>query len=243
MLHDMRAALGFLTVVPAGEVHEGARPVPWFGAVGWLLGGLGALLAWAGSIVSGDGRVLLCALLVVAGWGVLTRFLHWDGLADTADAIWGAPDVEGRLAIMRDSRSGAFAVVCVVFVAMAQVFAVAQLISWQAYGLILIVPVIGRLSATLALATIPPARSDGLGAALAGRLSRSGVAVTVVLTLPVLAFAVRFPVTVALSLLAAWSVPRLLARSVRGITGDLLGASVLIVETIALVVAAMAGGW
>lgn len=242
-MDGLRSAFAFLTILPAGEPREGARPVAWFGVVGWGLGALGALVAWAGSLVAGDGRVLLCALLIVAGWGLLTRLLHWDGLADTADAVWGAHDVDGRLAIMHDSRSGAFALAAVVFVAMAQVFAVAQLVSWEAWGLILIAPVLGRLSALLALATIPPARPDGLAASLAGPLSRGETTVAVLTALPVAAFAVRFPVTVALSLLAAWGLPRLLARSVRGITGDILGASVLLVETLTLVIAAMAGGW
>jgi len=243
MLKDFRAAVSFLTLVPAGDSGPDAVPAPWFGLVGWLLGAVAALFAWATSGVAGDGRILLVAVLIVGGWAVLTRLLHWDGLADTADAVWGAHDAESRLAIMHDSRSGAFAIAAVVFVALAQVFAVAQLISWQAYGLILITPVLGRLSATVALATISPARTEGLAASLAGRLTPRGRIITVVCAVPLAVFAFNFPVTCVLGLLAAWGVPKLLARSVNGLTGDILGASILLVETITLIAAAMAGGW
>ena len=47
-------------------------------------------------------------LLVVAALALLSRGLHFDGLADSADGLFGGYDREHRLAIMKDSRIGTF---------------------------------------------------------------------------------------------------------------------------------------
>ena len=51
--------------------------------------------------------------------------------------------------------------------------------------------------------------------------------------------AVSVWMTAGVSLIALFAVPRLLARPVGGMTGDLFGATVLIVETIVLVTGAV----
>src|SRR3546814_6705492 len=44
-----------------------------------------------------------------------TGALHEDGLADTADGLWGGATPERRIEIMRDSGTGAYGVLALVF--------------------------------------------------------------------------------------------------------------------------------
>ena len=109
-MKSLRLAIGFLTVLPVAPVHSGpmgpARA--YFPLVGLGIGGLLAGLDIAASQVLPPpvvGALLVAALLV------LTRAIHTEGFLDACDGLWGGHDREARLAILRDSHVGAFAVV------------------------------------------------------------------------------------------------------------------------------------
>ncbi len=89
-------------IVPADVFGRGQA---FFPAVGLLLGGLLAGAGWLLRDELGPGLTgwLLAALLLI-----LTGGLHADGLADTADGLFGGHSPQRRLAIMRDSAIGAF---------------------------------------------------------------------------------------------------------------------------------------
>lgn len=246
LLRDIASAVRLLTVVGVPGT-EGARPVQYFTWVGWLYATLGAglvaLVAWLGR--TGALFSLLSAALVIASWGVLSGFLHWDGLADSADGIGVRGDSTHRLDVMRDSTIGAFGVGAIVFVALVQVVALAAAIDahvWWALG----APVVGRCGAALALWHRKPARADGLGARYSGSGGAVGHAVLFVALLP-LAF-LPFPpsparlIAVTGCLAAAALIPSIFTRRLGGVTGDVLGATILLSETLVLVVAALGGG-
>ncbi|MBN2404210.1 MAG: adenosylcobinamide-GDP ribazoletransferase [Coriobacteriia bacterium] len=240
---DIRSAIGLLTLFPVGAVREDARPTAWLSWVGWILGAAASGMAWVVSLFDTSMlQTLVVAVLIVAAWAVASRLLHWDGLADTADAIWGGSSPSRRLEIMRDSRSGAFAIIGVVLVAFLQVSAVAVLLESHLWWTFVAAPVFGRLSATIASWTLTPARADGLGASVAGSPRPGEVIIAALSAVGTLTF---FSVTrlavVVFGVVLALLVPRFLARTVGGITGDTLGAGILLVETAVLVFAAMVG--
>ncbi len=114
---------------------------------------------------------MLVGAAVIAAWALLTRFLHWDGLADTTDGLLGGSTPERRLEIMRDSRVGSFGVTAIVMVALLQVVGHRRL-SWPRAGS-------GRCSPRrswegwlrpVAALDEPAARSDGLGTQRCGPL-------------------------------------------------------------------------
>lgn len=253
--HDAAAAVGFLTLLPFGrEWREGAPPraVGWYPWVGWLLG-LPAAAAVAVAVkLHGHAPVgadMLVGALVVGAWAVLTRFLHWDGLADTADGLWGGHDREHKLEIMRDSRIGSFGAAAMLFVAMVQVSAVADIVHGGVVWPVVAAPVLGRFAASLGAWTLPAARREGLGLTAMGRPGIYEVAVAV-LAVAVLHF-LRSPLpgfgaeglrligVTLVGLIAGFAVPRMLAKQVGGMTGDLFGATVLIVEMVVLVAGAV----
>ncbi len=128
---DSRAALAFLTVVPAATLGEpagikpnfrrGARSFPLVGVVVGLAGGLVLALAMAIGL-----SPLIAAVLAVLTTVLLTGAMHEDGLADTADGF-GGDTSERKLAIMDDSRVGTYGAVAIGFSLLLRISALAAL--------------------------------------------------------------------------------------------------------------------
>jgi adenosylcobinamide-GDP ribazoletransferase len=245
-LTDFAAAIGFLTLIPIGRVWpEGGQPrsVGWYPWVGWVLGGVTVMPLWALTRLSGPvagSRALVAGVCVVALWAGLTRFLHWDGLADTFDGIWGGETRERRLEIMRDSRIGSFGAAAMLFAALLQVATVTALIERGSLWVVVAAPVIGRFAASLAAWELPSARKEGLGLTAMGapglydRLAAGAAALFLLVFVIAGVPSHAFIIVVAGGLAAGSLVPRALARSVGGMTGDLFGATVLLVEVCVL---------
>ncbi len=232
-------ALTFLTVLPwprLGQVGPGdlARSMFWFPWVGWILGvGFwGALLAFRSVFPPAAAAALLLTLTVLA-----TRGLHLDGLADTVDGLGGGTTPEKRLAIMKDSRLGAFGAVSL-FLALLLKFAF--FLAWvgktPGFGLILY-PVISRWGMVFLAYLSPYARPEGgLGQAMT-----SGVTGRALLgaTLSALALALLTAKISGLLLLAAagavvWLLGIYFRKRLGGVTGDVLGAANEVLEILVL---------
>ncbi|MFH1034746.1 MAG: adenosylcobinamide-GDP ribazoletransferase, partial [Pseudomonadota bacterium] len=167
-------ALQFLTVATVrSDLRAGPedlrRSRAWYAPVGLLLGCVLAGLAWLLGLRLPS--LPLAALLVVL-WAGLTRFLHLDGLADTADGLVHLTTRQRALEIMKDSRVGTFGLCLVVGILLLKFAALSSLSGPRLWGALLLVPGLGRGLAALLAAFMPPARAEGLGAAVAGAASR-----------------------------------------------------------------------
>ena len=91
---------------------------------------LGFILGEAADLISTflHAPTLVVASLVVAASTWITRALHVDGLADTADALGSGAPAEKALAIARKSDIGPFGVVTLVLTLLIQVSCLAALI-------------------------------------------------------------------------------------------------------------------
>ncbi|GAA2961846.1 MULTISPECIES: adenosylcobinamide-GDP ribazoletransferase [Streptomycetaceae] len=172
--HGIRFAFGTLTVLPV-RVSRWDREAARAGMLCAPLAGLAVGLSAAASgvllLLAGSGP-LLAAVAATALPAVLTRGLHLDGLADTADGLGSARPAEDALRIMKRSDIGPFGVITLLLVLLAQVAALSELYGrgW-AHGALgaAAAAVVARLALTLASRRgVPPARPDGLGAAVAG---------------------------------------------------------------------------
>lgn len=191
---------------------------------------------------------VLAAALAIAALAWLTRALHLDGLADTADALGSGRPAADALAIARRSDIGPFGVITIVLVVLLQVLALGDLLSRGAGGGSLVVAVVtGRLAITLACTRgIPAARPDGLGATVAGSVPRTATIALIVIWTAVAASsvlrahgigtAVEVAVAVLGALLGATLVVRTATRRLGGVTGDVLGAVAEIATTAVLVI-------
>lgn len=126
-------ALRFLTIVRTPPSRAAiapdwlARCMKYFPLVGAGIGVVSAaMFLLAGQIWSPT----VAAMLAVATGVVVTGALHEDGLADTADAFGGGWSTEKRLAIMKDSRIGAYGALALGFGVALRIAALAALSPW-----------------------------------------------------------------------------------------------------------------
>ncbi|MEU9052777.1 adenosylcobinamide-GDP ribazoletransferase [Streptomyces sp. NPDC048384] len=250
-LHGLRFAFGTLSVLPVRVSRwdrEAARGGMLCAPLVGVVLGCGAAAAALVLLFLGAGP-LLAGIAGAAVPAVLTRGLHLDGLADTADGLGSGKPAEDALRIMKQSDIGPFGVVTLVFVLLAQVAALAQLYddSWARGALATVVSAVAaRLALTLAARTgVPAARPEGLGAAVAGVVPvRVAVAVALAVTGTAAAAGTLLGTDgiarTALAVLAALASAELLLRHCTrrfgGVTGDVFGGLAETAATTALVV-------
>ncbi len=182
----VRLSVGTLTVLPTAPPRSvGPEAAGWAMALAPVVGLLLAAPAVALiRVLGGDeplrsaspGRLspLLVAALVVALLALLTRGLHLDGLADTADGLGSARPAGEALAVMRQSDVGPFGVLTLVLVLLVQVGSLAQLLT-RGFGTpaLVVALVVSRLALPVACSRgVPAARPEGLGHLVAGSVTR-----------------------------------------------------------------------
>jgi adenosylcobinamide-GDP ribazoletransferase len=249
--HGLRFAFGTLTVLPVTVTRwdrEAARGGMLCAPVAGLVVGAGAALVGVTLLAMGAGP-LPAAVATAAVPAVLTRGLHLDGLADTADGLGSGKPAEDALRIMKQSDIGPFGVITLLFVLMAQVAALFQAYeaSWGRGVLAAVVSATAaRLALTLAARTgVPPARPEGLGAAVAGTVPVRAAALVALAVVGTAAGAgallgsydlVRAPLAVLAGCASAELLLRHCTRRFGGITGDVFGGLAETAATTALVV-------
>jgi adenosylcobinamide-GDP ribazoletransferase len=172
-------ALGTLTVFPVPAPTSVERRV-----AGWAMT-LAPVVALPLAaipvvVVTLDGPPLLLAALAVATLAVLSRAIHLDGLADTADGLGSGRRAADALMIMRKSDIGPFGVAALVLTLLVQVTAVASLDDAWAVGAAVVVS--RGMLPLVCVRLFAPARVDGLGATVAGSVSwwQAGLALAMV---------------------------------------------------------------
>ena len=248
-VRDARLAVSLLTLVPTGATWpdgEQTQVAAWFPAVGAIFGlvGYGVVKAFAALHAQSRAAYVVAALVVVA-WALMSRLLHWDGLADVADGFWGADERTRRLEIMSDSRTGAFGATAVGLVVVLEVAAIGAIVARPHELPILLVPVLSRFSATAGAWLGKPARPGGLGRAVTGRPTWLSVVIGIVplvaaLTGVWLGFNATGLALGFFGVLVAFAVPHVLSERFGGVTGDVMGASVLLTETVLFAAFALA---
>ncbi|MER7399308.1 adenosylcobinamide-GDP ribazoletransferase [Streptomyces sp. NPDC000151] len=236
----LRFAFGTLTVLPV-RLTRWDRPTARGGMLcaplAGLVVGLCAAALGAALLLLGGGP-LLAAVGTVAVPAALTRGLHLDGLADTADGLGSGKPADDALRIMKQSDIGPFGVLVLLLALLAQVAALYELYAagWAAGAVAAVAgAVTARLALTLASRTgVPAARLEGLGAAVAGTVPvRAACAVGVAVVAVVAATglgaygdpygAVHAAVAVLLGLAAGEVLLRHCVRRFGGVTGDVFG--------------------
>lgn len=252
-MNSVLESFRFLSVlpVPGGRADERglAGAVAWFPLVGAALGGLLALTDYACGKAFPPSASLLTAALVLTVYAVFTGGLHHDAVIDVADAFLARKSTEERLRIMKDPHAGAAGVSAVVLLELVELGAIYALPASTAgaaghfrTACLVSFPILGRWAMSFMCVRFPYARPEGTAAAMVGDSKVRHLAVSTALTLVALSalfvFLVRIPLLIPVLFVStlgfAEVAGRLFARSLGGVTGDLIGATGFFVECLVL---------
>jgi adenosylcobinamide-GDP ribazoletransferase len=221
---------------------QGMKWMPLVGLLAALPGAAGFVLAdvWLGREVAAITAVIL--LITVTGG------LHLDGIADTADGLFSYRSRERMLEIMRDSTLGTNGVIVLVLTILLKYIFLRNIPDGGAILAVLITPVLGRMALTWHSASARYAREErGIGDYVNQTgLAQAGAATLVSLVLVsglLVLFGVQpalIPAVVLLLHLAPITLAVLFAVYLKwrlgGITGDTIGASIELAETLSFFV-------
>lgn len=210
-----------------------------FPGVGWVVGGLTALVFW--------GLVEMLPVQPAASWVAavlstafsigLTGAFHEDGLADTADGLGGAVSRERALDIMKDSRIGSYGAIALVLALIAKVLLLGLLVqasgAQQAAWALFAAHVSSRLMPLFMIRTLPHVgdTAQSKSKPLAESISTAGLLAGLAWWAAAMALAgwmapgmPWLPAVIGALLGLAW-MWRLLQRRLQGFSGDGLGAT------------------
>ncbi|MFF0542237.1 adenosylcobinamide-GDP ribazoletransferase [Nocardia thailandica] len=239
-----RLALSWLTVLPvrgpdAVDRTAAGRAITVAPLVGSLLGGAAALVLW--SLTALGAAPALAGLLAVGALALLTRGMHLDGLADTADGLGSYGPPERARQIMKSGSVGPFGAAALVFALGVQGLAFGALADGGRWWAVVVAVAVARVGVVLVCRRgVDAAPGAGFGALVAGTQPRA-VAVawfTVAAVSALPAVPQHFwqgPATVAVALAIVMFVSRHAVKRFGGLSGDVLGAGVEIAVAIAAV--------
>jgi len=218
----------FLTRLPGPKSlkwsdDELAASTPYFPAVGIIVG-LIATLAWLIGYAGWGPN--LAALFAVAASILATGAFHEDGLADSADGIGGAFNIEKKLAIMRDSRVGTYGSVALILIVLAKVLALTQIEPASVPAILITAHVVARWSSLPLIYNNTYVREQGTGKPFAATVTAKRLIAASLFSVICVVCCVQMH-AIAVVLIAVISVlvsQWYLRRKLGGITGDVLGA-------------------
>lgn len=203
--------------------------------VGLLAGGV-----WAGAwlLLRGAPGPVRAAVCAAVPW-LVTGFMHLDGYMDVCDAVLSRRDLATRQRILKDSHCGAFAVICMVLLAMAQWSAFLSMEDVPLLPLAL-VPVASRAAAAVAVLTLRPMSTSQYSAMVRGGapLYVAAAVLAAACAVPAVLWGSFAPLAAAVGYgLAVWHG----FRQFDGMSGDISGFGLVLGELCGAVVLAIGG--
>lgn len=237
---DIATALALLTRLPVRAAFERSAEAAWaYPLVGVVTAFIAALPAWI--LLAMGVPPMLVAIVWVAAHVVMTGAMHEDGLADSADGLWGAWERARRLEIMKDSHIGSYGVIALCLSLCARWAAVGMILQQPGwFWTLMAVDIASRAVMPALMAALPHARASGLSHAQ-GQPSRetAGIAAIVAIVALVLTTGGGAFGLILIAALTALACGAIAKTKIGGQTGDILGASQQLTE-IALLFALVA---
>jgi len=253
MVRDaLRLSFGTLTAIPMPPPERIDRRV-----CGWAMTlapltqipAVVALLLWGWVVREAPVPPLLAAAIALVALTLSTRGMHLDGLADTADGLSASYDRARSLDVMRRGNIGPSGVASVSLVLLVDAAALASLLTTGPGVVLACLSLIAsrHLLAWACSAGVPSARTEGLGATVAGSVRPVVTGLGFVLLLVISALMTGWsglpgwtgPVTMLAAALGGVAVIARATRRFGGITGDVLGAVIEVSLAVALTTSAL----
>jgi len=234
-MRNLRIAFGLMTTLPIRlpddwSAGDSGRAAVWYPLVGFVVGAL-TWLAWTGARLLFS--PLVAGVITLLVWVALTGGLHLDGLADCCDGLLASASAERRLEIMKDPHVGAFGVIGLILVLFLKAAALASIASDSGFA-ILLAASLARWC-ILPAGLLPLARPSGMGADFASGFRRSLILWGAIIPVAVaLLLGMRGVVSLLAGVGAAALILWFATSRIGGVTGDVFGMLVEIVETVVL---------
>lgn len=253
LIGDCAAAFVLLSRLPTGWHQFPADNPPNFTSALWAFPVVGLVIGSATGLTLSGAAALALPPLVAAALAIFVSLLlsgamHEDGLADMADGFGGGHDAESKIRIMHDSRIGTYGVLGLTLTVAIRIGLYMTCLGiFSGWDLVLFMAVLqaaGRFQPVVQLAAFRVSPHASL-AQLTGRPGAARLAVAAVICLlpmiwllgPVVSASMIIPALA----LAIWT-GQLATRHVEGLTGDVMGATVVLAEIIMLLCWASVGG-
>jgi adenosylcobinamide-GDP ribazoletransferase len=235
-LRALHSAVMFFTRIPLPSLsnYDSAdlqRSSAYFPLIGWLVGGMAALVWWGAvqvwppAVASG---------LSLAATLIMTGAFHEDGFADLCDGFGSGAPRERVIEIMRDSRIGAFGAIGILVMLALKWQTVAALPlqpAWLAPALLCAAHAISRGAVGTLMTTLAYVSGQGKAKPLGTVLRGGRLAFSLACALaPLLLLPTRFWWTLAAVAAARGVMAWLCKRRIGGYTGDCLGAAQQVCE-------------
>ena len=179
MYAHFATAFSFLTRLPLPGLSTQtysqetlSASMAWYPLVGLSFGLPAVAMVWLGSLLQLDPTLTAFGVLLLPY--LLNRFLHFDGLCDVLDGFLADRPAVERLAIMKDSRNGSFAMGGAILFLLGKYLVLLNLLEtgFSAMLVVLLAPVLARwILVPMAYKAHYP-RERGTALALVGRIPR-----------------------------------------------------------------------
>ena len=219
-----------------------------------LVGAIIGALWWAAGLlfVTVSLPVMLAAAILTLTPFFIAGFMHLDGYMDTSDAYLSRRSLEDKLRILKDPNVGAFAVIMLAVLLLLQFAAVYTVIenadgSGRYLKLLIAVSVVSRSCAALSIFVLRHIPQSSYAAMLGEKTGAPPKIFIVAMGLGAIAlsfvYAGIFGLIVGLAVILGyvWSM-RVVYKDFKGVSGDLLGYSLVISELCGLIALALLQG-
>jgi len=228
-------AVQFLTRIPAPinlaiNDQQLGLSVLYYPLIGLLIGGLLVLLSLALTHIA----VPLQAALLLIFWVFISGGLHLDGFADCTDA-WagGLASPQRSLEIMKDPAVGPIATISLVLLLLLKWTVLTEILVKSQFTGLLLAPMLGRCAILALMLSTPYLRQHGLGSALTQALPKTAAKFILISCLLLGFSCLDFLPVLFIVLMCLW-IRALAMHRLGGVTGDVYGAVVELVEVATL---------
>ena len=253
ILESANIAFSMYSIIPMLRIDWNSQNMKYalcyLPCIGLVIGALQGVMLWGLSQYTELNSILLAAFAVLLPV-LITGGIHMDGFCDTMDAIGSHQTIEKKLEILKDSNSGAFAVIgCASYFIMsfAAWYSAIDLCGTAAFWTLMLTFTLSRSLSGLAIVSFKCAKNSGLVSMFAKAADRKKarivLAIWVVLTsCAMLLISVKTGVLCILTAALVFGCYyRMCMKQFGGVTGDLAGFFLQNCELLMCLAAAIGG--
>jgi len=234
-MNSFLLAFQLLTIIPITHTFIASDKQVGYSCLFYPIIGLfiGAILTVM-SLLLIDIPVNIQAAVILMLWVLLTGGLHLDGLADCADAwVGGLGSKQRSLDIMKDPAAGPIAVVILVLVLLLKWVLISSILEQESFYILILTPMLGRLAILLLMLSTNYIRSAGMAEKMMRHLPRLAVGILSLIGV-FLGFVYLGGLAISFMLVILFLIRYQTKKRLGGVTGDVYGAAVELVEVAVL---------